>query len=125
MTCLRVYTQGAAMADSSSENFKINFRFREEHCELGYPKRVLEQAKDLGMGVNEFARQKLIESLEDDRLDHLTALVDQLHSKVRSLEQNADRVRLDQKKGVLAILIHVCDMTPEEASRILGGDAPL
>jgi len=97
----------------------------DEHRELGYQKKVLDQANSMGIGVNEFARMKLFESLDDDRLDHLTALVDQLHSKVRSLEQDAAKHCVDQEKGLQAILIHVCDMRPDEAQRLLRGDAPL
>lgn len=62
---------------------------------------------------------------EDDRIDHVAALVEQLHSKVRGLEQNTDRARLDQKKGLTAILVQICNISPEEASRIVGGDAAL
>ncbi len=111
------------MAGESKVN--ISFRLLEEHRELGYIHKIVEQAEGLGMGVNEFARQKLIESLDDDRLDHLTALIDQLHTKVRGLELKAEKARLDQKKGTLAILIHVCNLSPDVANRILGGDAPL
>ena len=115
------------MADSSSYNNKLTIEYRilNEHRELGYQKKIIDQAENSGMKVNDFARKKLFESLDDDRLDHLTALIDQLHSKVRNLEQNADRARLDQKKGLTAILVQLCNISPEEASRIVGGDAPL
>jgi Mg2+ and Co2+ transporter CorA len=102
----------------------INFRFLDEHYELKYPQRLVEQAETQGLELNEFARQKLIRSLEDDRLDHLTALIEQLHSKVRTLEQTTDKLRKNQMKGIMAILIHVCDFSPDQAQRLLRGDAP-
>ncbi|MAT73434.1 MAG: hypothetical protein CMJ58_28455 [Planctomycetaceae bacterium] len=107
-----------------SEDVKINFRFKDEHYEMNYPQRLLDQAAARKMSVNNFARQKLIESLDDDRLDHLTALLQQLHSKVRKLEESTDELRLNQKKAVMAILIHVCDLSPDQALRILGGEPP-
>ena len=107
-----------------AQEVKVNFRFKDEHYEMNYPQRLADQAASQNMSVNNFARQKLIESLDDDRLDHLTALLQQLHAKVRKLEDATEQLRLNHKKATMAILIHVCDLSPERALRILGGEPP-
>ena len=107
------------------DKYKFTVRWRQEHFELGYPQKLNDQADSHGMPIAAFGRLKLIHSLEDDRLDHLTALTEQLHAKIRHLEQTVDELRTNQMKGIMAILIHVCDFSPDQAQRLLRGEAPV
>ncbi len=113
------------MAKSNLKGVLINFRFLDQHYELNYPQRLEEQAENQGLKLNDYARQQLIRSLEDDRLDHLTALVEQLHNKIRTLEQTTDQLRQNQLKGMMAVLIQVCDFSPDQAQRLLRGEPPV